>query len=221
MPTAYIFCPSQILNQKKINIPVSCDNGNIYIAADSGIHTAEKLNIKPDIMIGDFDSFDLTKSKYYFNNSDNIKIIKYPAEKDDTDLMLAVKYALGLGYKNIAIIGGLGGRIDHTLVNIFYLKYIYNNNGCGYITDGYNKISYFANSNIKIYKNYKYVSVIPLSPEIRGVTIKGFKYLLNDATVRFEEPYTVCNEILSGPDLLEYGEIIISDGEALICECDD
>jgi len=214
MPASYIFCPSHILNKKKINIPVSdYDDGNIYIAADSGIKTAEKLNIKPDIIIGDFDSFDLSKLK-----DDSIKIIKHPPEKDDADLMLAIKYSLELGYKNIAIIGGLDGRIDHTLANMFYLKYIRSHGGFGYITNGYNKISYLANSSVKIRKEYKYVSILPVIPEIRGVTLKGFKYLLDNATVRFEEPYTVCNEILNES---EYGEIIISDGEILICECDD
>ena len=217
MQNAYIFCPSRILNIKNINIPVSCDNGNnIYIAADSGIKTAEKLNIKPDVLIGDFDSFNLLNLKY-----DDIKIIKYPAEKNDSDLMLAIKYALDLNYKNIIIIGGLDGRIDHTLANIFYLKYIKNHGGSGYITNGYNKISYLENSCVKIYKNYKYVSVIPVSPEIRGVTLKGFKYLIDNAAVRFEEPYTICNEILAGLNGSDYGEILISDGEALICECDD
>ena len=215
MPTAYIFCKSYILNINKINIPVSdnSDNGNIYIAADSGIETAEKLNINPDVLIGDFDSADLSclKSRY-----DDIKIIKYPAEKDDTDSMLAIKYSLEFGYDNIIIIGGIDGRIDHTLANLFCLKYIKNHGGYGYITNGYNKISYLANSSVKIYKDYKYVSVMPISPEIRGVTLKGFKYSLENATVKSEEPYTVCNEILR-----EYGEITISDGEAWICECDD
>jgi len=213
MQTAYIFCPSHILNKKKINIPVSRDSGNIYIAADSGIKTAEIFNIKPDVLIGDFDSVDLSELKY-----GDIKILKYPAEKDETDLMLAVKYSLESGYKNIVIIGGLDGRVDHTLANIFYLKYIKNHGGCGYITNGYNKISYLENSGVKIHKDYKYVSVIPVSSEIRGVTLKGFKYNLSGATVKFEEPYSVCNEI--APDF-DFGEIEIKDGEALICECDD
>ncbi|MCL1859764.1 MAG: thiamine diphosphokinase [Oscillospiraceae bacterium] len=215
MPVAYIFCPSNILNQKKINIPVSCDNGNIYIAADSGILTAEKLNIKPNVVIGDFDSVDLSSLKIKYKD---IKTIKYPAEKDDTDLMLAVKYSLESGYKNIKIIGGLDGRIDHTLANIYYLKYIKIHGGGGYITNGYNKISYISNSSVKIYKNYKYISVIPVNSVIHGLTLKNFKYSLDNAIVKFEEPYTVCNEILKD---FKYGEIIISDGEVLICECDD
>jgi len=213
MNTAYIFCPSRELNSCKIKIPAAGgDFHDIYIAADSGIKTALKLNIYPDVLIGDFDSFDLS------DFDGNIKIIKYPPEKNDTDSMLAIKYALEAGYKNIAVIGGIDGRIDHTLANLFYLKYIKLNGGNGYITNGYNRVSFICGGSAKIYKEYKYISIVPVSREIRGITLKGFRYPLDNALVKFEEPYTVCNEISDGA---EYGEIYISDGEALICECDD
>ena len=217
MPAAYIFCPSFFLNKEKINIPKNINDasvvqGDIFIAADSGIKTAEKLNIKPDVLIGDFDSYDIG------DNITAVKIIKYPSIKDDTDSMLAVKYALELNYKNIIIIGGLDGRIDHTLANLSLLKYINNHGGSGCITNGYNRITYLSNSSVKIYKKYKYISIMPVSPEISGVTLNGFKYNLNGAAVRYEEPFTVCNEISDDAD---YGEIFISGGEALICECDD
>jgi len=222
MPKAYVFCPSHILNNDKINIPENiindaCVVSDIYIAADSGIETALKFNIRPHILIGDFDSIALSDEFEKYNIND-IKIIKYPAMKDDTDSMLAVKYALESGYKNIVIIGGLDGRIDHTLANLYLLKYIKNHGGFGCITNGYNKITYLANASVKIYKKYKYVSVMPVSSEIRGVTLTGFRYELKNASVRYEEPYTVCNEISENA---EYGEISITNGEALICECDD
>ena len=229
MQIAYIFCPSYVLNKNKIKIPqhindASVVQGDIFIAADSGIKTAFELNITPDVLLGDFDSYNIDDDMRLRVRPamtaavENIKIIKYPAIKNDTDSMLAVKYALGLGYKNIIIIGGLDGRIDHTFANLCLLKYIKINGGTGCITNGYNRITYLSDSSVRIYKEYQYVSVMPVIPEIRGVTLKGFKYNLNDAKVRFEEPYTVCNEISESS---EYGEIIISDGEAFICECDD
>lgn len=215
MASAYIFCPSRELNIKKINIPV--ETGDIFIAADSGIETALKLNINPNILIGDFDSVD-SADLNRFAGTDNTEIIKYPAEKDDTDSMLAIKYSLERGYKNIMIIGGLDGRIDHTLANLFHLKYINKCGGFGSITNGYNRIMYLSESKVKIYKNYKYISVMPVSSEIRGVTLRGFRYCLTNARVRFEEPYTICNEI---SDDSEYGEIEVLNGDVLICECDD
>ncbi|MCL2773876.1 MAG: thiamine diphosphokinase [Oscillospiraceae bacterium] len=222
MKSVYIFCKSFTLNQDKIKsefteLPKKSES--IYIAADSGLETIKKFDIVPDIIIGDFDSVNPAILSFY-KNRDDIEIIKHPAQKNDTDSMLAVKYALGRGYKNIVIIGGIDGRIDHTLANLFCLKYIRNRNGNGCITNGYNKISYISNSRTRIYKNkdYKYVSIIPISPEIRGVTLSGFFYTLKNADVSLEEPYTVCNEIAED---CEYGEIEILEGDALICECGD
>ena len=225
MKRAYIFCKSFALNQVRIKTEFEIFPGNrnssdkIYIAADSGLETIKKFDIIPDVIIGDFDSVEPEVLNLYKNRSD-IEIIKHPAQKNDTDSMLAVKYSLERGYKNILIIGGIDGRTDHTLANLFCLKYIKNHNGNGCITNGYNKISYISNSGTRIYKNknYKYISVIPVSPEIRGVTLSGFFYPLKNADARLEEPYTVCNEIAED---CEYGDIEIRDGDALICECGD
>ncbi len=85
-------------------------NDSFVIAADAGVKNLEDLNIKPDLIVGDFDSLG------FVPEGDNV--IKYPVKKDDTDMMLAVKEALKLGYDDIVIFGGCGGRIDHTLANI-------------------------------------------------------------------------------------------------------
>jgi len=210
MKTAYIFCKSFDLNTNKINI-----GEGLYIAADSGLETAEKLGIEPHIIIGDFDSID---AGLLANYADIANIIKYPPQKDDTDSMLCVKYALERGYKNMAVIGGTGGRIDHTLANLALLKYINNHGGTGSITDGFNRVGYLANGSMRVYKNcgYKYVSIVPVSRELRGVTLTGFLYNLQDASVKSDEPYTVSNEIAANCD---YGDIIIEQGEAFVCEC--
>ena len=236
MKNAYIFCKSFILNKERIEIIKINEltenlglSENIYIAADSGLETIRKFDIVPDVIIGDFDSVEPKILDYYksqennINNTNNkitknIRIIKHPVQKDDTDSMLAVKYALEAGYKNIIIVGGTDGRIDHTLANLLCLRYIKNHGGHGRITDGCNRIRYISNAKTRIYKNYKYISIIPLNPEIRGVTLTGFFYSLENASVSSDEPYTVCNEIAEN---CEYGDIEILDGEALICECDD
>lgn len=212
--TAYIFCFSRVLNKEKIKLPAPGEKGVICIAADSGAETAFSLGVVPDVIIGDFDSAD-----YFDCGFENIKKIRHPARKNDTDSLLAIKYALDSGFLDVALIGGLEARLDHTLANLRYLKYIKKRGGyTGYITNGYNKVTYLENSSVKIYKNYKYISVLPISPKIRGVKLTGFKYPLEGAEVGFEEPYTVCNEIAEN---FEYGEISISDGEAFVCECDE
>ena len=94
---------------------------DIVIAADAGILNAEKFNITPDFIIGDFDSLGYTPT--------DSSTIVHPIEKDDTDTMLAVKLGLSKGYKNFRVFGGIGGRLDHTYANIQTATYIAENGG--------------------------------------------------------------------------------------------
>ena len=204
MQAAYIFCKAFELDAGRINI-----GAGLYVAADSGIETAWRLGVAPDIIIGDFDSAEASSLALFAG-----EIIRYPAEKDDTDSMLCVKYALGRGCKDIVIVGGTGGRIDHTLANLALLKYIGRHGGAGVVTDGHNRVRYLAGGSMRVYEGYKYISVLPISRELRGVSMAGFKYNLDNGCVSYDEPYTVSNEIAGG-----YGEIIIAEGEAFICEC--
>ena len=80
------------------------------IAADGGLRHARALGLVPDAFIGDMDSLreeDLPEGA-----------ILYPSQKDDTDMMLAVKQAMALGVRKVLLLGGLGGRLDHTYANI-------------------------------------------------------------------------------------------------------
>lgn len=88
---------------------------SFVIAADGGLLNLEKSNITPDLILGDFDSLGF--------EPEGENVIKYPVKKNDTDMMLAVKKAIDLGYKEIVIFGGCGGRLDHTLANINTMVY--------------------------------------------------------------------------------------------------
>ncbi|MBR2213132.1 MAG: thiamine diphosphokinase [Eubacterium sp.] len=88
---------------------------SFVIAADGGLLNLEKSNKTPDLILGDFDSLGF--------EPEGENVIKYPVKKNDTDMMLAVKKAIDLGYKEIVIFGGCGGRLDHTLANINTMVY--------------------------------------------------------------------------------------------------
>ena len=82
------------------------------IAADGGLRHARALGLVPDAFIGDMDSLreeDLPEGA-----------ILYPSQKDDTDMMLAVKKAMALGVRKVLLLGGLGGRLDHICAIIFW-----------------------------------------------------------------------------------------------------
>ena len=87
--------------------------GDFYICCDSGLKHREGLDIVPDLIVGDFDSYE--------NPQLNIETITLPREKDDTDTVFAVKEALSRGFQDFLLVGVIGGRLDHTLGNVSLL----------------------------------------------------------------------------------------------------
>ena len=177
----YIFCAMPIDSFDYI-----INKEDIVIAADSGIINTQKFNIKPDYIIGDFDSLGYTPS-------DSNTII-HPIEKDDTDTMLAVKLGLEKGYKNFRIFGGIGGRLDHTYANIQTASYVSENGG--------NAIFYGSNENLTVLKNNQItfdkenkgnISIFALE-ESKNVNIKGTYYELNNGNLSINFPLGTSNK---------------------------
>ena len=82
---------------------------SLVIAADQGLRHLEAAGIAPDLIVGDFDSLGTVPQ--------GANVIRHPVEKDDTDMMLAVKTGLERGCRTFVLYGGLGGRLDHTYAN--------------------------------------------------------------------------------------------------------
>ncbi|MEG0763633.1 MAG: thiamine diphosphokinase, partial [Oscillospiraceae bacterium] len=89
------------------------------IAVDAGYENARKLCVTPDICIGDFDSMD--------EPTGNIETIRLPKEKNETDTYAAAQIAVKKGCKEVFILGGLGGRLDHSIANMQTLVYLEKN----------------------------------------------------------------------------------------------
>lgn len=162
---------------------------DLIIAADGGYSTLKKLNIKPDLVVGDFDSLGETP--------ENENIIKYPIKKDDTDTLLAVKTGLEKGYKTFVIYGAIGGRLDHTVATIQTATFVAENGGIAYIYDGTHTVTAIKNTSIKFKNTAKgYVSVFALSGISKGVSISGLLYELNDVEITPSFPLGVSNEFI-------------------------
>ena len=207
---AYIFTGGSV-NLKPIRIEP--EEGDIVIAADSGLKTAQSLGVKADILIGDMDSLKSCP------NDDSMEIIRLPEEKDVTDTQAAVEIAIDKGADGIYIIGGIGTRLDHSISSISILERI----EClfsaplgkrrkffgltkqakaarsvdAYITNGYNRVRYIRNNSVIIPRNpfYRYLSIIAADEIVKGVTVDGCKYPLNNATLWRREQFAVSNEI--------------------------
>lgn len=178
--------------------------GDLVIAADRGFKNAEKFGINPDIVLGDFDSLEIIP------NHENL--IKLPREKDDTDTAYAVKLALECGVKRIFILGGMGGRLDHTFANIELLSYTASKGARAFLLDGGEVLTVLKNETVTVHgKPSETVSVFSLSDKSIGVCERGFKYTLTDAELDRRFPLGVSNEFSRCK-----GEIEVQDGELLV-----
>ena len=164
------------------------------IASDKGLEELDKIGVIPNYVIGDFDSINKNILSKYIKNKE-IKIIKLNPEKDYTDTHMALKLAIELKSTNITIIGAIGSRIDHTLSNIHILKETLDNNiNCSILNEN-NKISLINKKTIlDIDNNYKYISLLPLTTSVEGITLEGFKYPLLNATLSLGESIGISNE---------------------------
>ncbi len=165
-------------------LPVDVD---LTIAADSGYATAKKLGITPDITMGDFDS-------YRDALPTGMNVLRVACEKDVTDTMLACEYAKEHGCRYITIIGGTGGRIDHSLSNVLYLEGLRREGVRVKLTDGENTVQMILDETVTVQNDGGYFSVFALDTCV--VTQTGCKYPLDRAQLIRQMPYAVSNEVV-------------------------
>ena len=188
---------------------------DLTIAADVGALNAKKLGDIPEMIVGDFDSAKLEELEKEFPRAE---IVTVPKEKDFTDTELAIDAALKKGAKELVIIGGLDGRLDHALSNISILSSLWEMRIYTVITDGKNRVRYMNSSSTLIAKShFTYLSIIPLSEKLKGLSIEGCKYPLANKTVLKSQPsLTISNEITGNCALIS-----VRKGECLIIESKD
>ena len=173
--------------------------------ADGGYSVCKPLGIKPNIVIGDFDS--LSAEDIAEIDSLGIERITYPPEKDDTDTMLCIRYGLERGFERFLIIGGIGGAFGHTMANLQVLSFLADS-GCeaeiaaeherilmadGGTTDGDGEAIAAKPVVINGQPGIKF-SVFSYSERCTGVYIKNAKYELNDVALTHSYPLGVSNE---------------------------
>ncbi len=170
---------------------------DLTIAADAGYHNALALGERVDILLGDFDSIGEVPTEGDFER------IQVPAEKDLTDTQLAVETALERGAEEIILIGGLSGRLDHTLSNLAILEDLHARGVWGTLVDGQNRARYIRSTSTLIPRSgYKYLSLLAADEVVKGVDIEGCKYPLKRATLRRSLGFAVSNEITGNVALI-------------------
>lgn len=181
----------------------------LLICADGGARYFYKAKIKPDVMLGDFDSIEPDLKKNY--ESAGIKIVKFPSHKDYTDMELALDYAIEKGATNIYIMGATGSRLDHTLSNIQLLHKLKDAGVKGVIINQ-NNFAFLISDHIELQRKDGFIlSLIPATAKVEGITTKGLAYPLQDATMSMGTGLGISNEFIS-----EKAEVTIKKGRLYV-----
>ena len=166
--------------------PDECD---YVIAADAGYLRLAGLSVVADLVVGDFDSM--------IHKPNHPNLIVYPVEKDKTDMILAIDEGLRRGYQKFVLLGGLGGRLDHTYANIQALSYLAMSGARGYLLGGGTAVTVIKNGTLSFGGDRKGgVSVFCCGETARGVTLRGLKYELRNAVLSPTLPIGVSNEFI-------------------------
>ncbi len=164
------------------------------ICADGGVKNAAAAGLTPDVVIGDWDSGGAPEV-----GADNVTL---PAEKDLTDLQAALEQALLRGWKDVLLCACMGvPRFVHTASNLTTLEWFRDLGGTGLLLDWDSEVRLLSDECVVLpsYPRYHYFSLIPLDRKVHGVTIRGAKYPLDNATLTRGDTLSVSNEPLDGP----------------------
>ena len=192
------FCDADVL---KKNIRES----DFIMCADGGYKYALSAGVKPDMIIGDFDSSE-------FPENIRCDIVRLPVHKDDTDTMYCVRECMKMGYKDILLLGVTGGRLVHTFANFCTLLYTAENAVNAKIIDGENIIFAMTQGmkeNIENMQGHIF-SIFPFGCESCKVTLDGFEYPLDEDILKVDTVLGTSNSILS-----DHAEIILHEGNAI------
>lgn len=187
------------------------------IAADSGMDFFYRNGLIPDVIAGDFDSAD-AKSLDAFEQKGEIEILKLNPIKDDTDTEFVIREAIRRGATEITLLGATGTRLDHVFGNMHLLGIGLEEDVKIQMVDPHNRIRMIRNSlNIRKDEQFgDYVSLLPIDGTVTGVTLKGFRYPLQDAVLSSFSSLGISNEIVE-----DEAHIEIRDGVLLVMETRD
>lgn len=176
---AVIIGSGEIKNYEKAKSRICAED--YIICADGGYDHAVKMGIKPDILIGDFDSIS--------NIPDDMEKVQYPTRKDMTDSHIAMDLAKEKGYNEMLLLGFTGDRADHSLTNILLLI----NYPGAVIADDNNEIRLIKDTAELCGNIGDTLSIIPVCGDLTGITTTGLEYPLNDETLYLGDSRGVSN----------------------------
>ncbi len=180
-------CPETVL-------PLAA-TAKMIIAADGGLAHIQALGLHPDLLIGDLDS--VSPEQIHWAEEQGAEVRRFPVNKDETDLELALLAAVETGCRHFIIVSALGGRLDQTLANIFLLNLPVLAHLDVRIDDGKQEVMLIQSAADLQGNPGDTVSLLPISPIARGITTTGLQYPLTDENLLFYRSRGISNEMLS------------------------
>ena len=188
------------------DLPAELRGPDYVIACDRGWQYATRMGLRPDWIVGDFDSAPLPVT--------DVPVTQVPTRKDDTDTMLAARRALELGYRDLALVCAFGGRLDHTLANLQTAAWLVARGARVRLIGEDTDALAFTGGTERIPRRDGYsLSVFALSDRCAGVTIRGTKYECENETLTNAFPLGVSNVWAS-----DAAEISVESGTLLVLQ---
>ena len=176
--------------------------GDFVLCADGGWRVAGAVGARPDIVMGDFDSSDVPPG---------VPVERFPVEKDDTDTLLCMKKGLALGFDDFLIVGGFGGRLDHTLANLQSLNYAASLGARAEMCDGRHWATVIRGGSVAVKRRPGKLSVFALDTACCGASIRGAKYEAEDVVLTSAFPLGMGNDFAA-----DVAEISVRSGALLV-----
>lgn len=184
------------------------------ICADGAARYLISMDITPDLLVGDLDS--IAKEDLAWMKQKGVEVKKFPARKDFTDSELALEYALELNPLRVTIIGGVGSRWDHSLGNVMLLYKMLNNGVYGRLINEKNELTIVDGELTISGEPGDILSIIPITKEVRGVTLKGLEYPLTDHNFQMGDTLGISNQLATSE-----ATVTIREGIILVCRSKD
>ena len=189
----------------RVNLLLNSSCSPFIICADGGYANLKDTGIVPDLIIGDFDS-------YSKELPEDIPIVKLPVEKDDTDTGMCIRYALNHGMNDITIIGGIGGRLDHTIANIQLMAGACENGAAIKMLSPCNEAYIVKNDSLTVARKEGFsLSVFSLTEHSYGVSLSGLYYPLDNTVLTSHFPLGVSNSFTD-----DEAVVTVKDGMLLV-----
>ena len=208
---AIIFANGELRDREKIKAEI--DSGDFLIAVDGGYRHMKSLGLIPSLVIGDLDS--MQKNDVQQLQDADVELLRFPSEKNETDLELALLEVAARGYHNILIVAGLGGRLDQTLGNLVLLKspalancHIKMDDGC--VEVWHLKGSKYPEGLQILGEKGEVVSLLAFCSIVKGIITEGLKYPLVEEDLSSYQTRGISNEMLG-----TIARVSLSEGELI------